>query len=640
MIGKLLANRYEIIDEIGDGGTSRVYRAKCHILNRFVAVKILKKEFIDDEEFVKKFDDEAKAAASIQHPNIVNIFDVGKEDDIHFIVMELMSHHTLKDYINGQDVFIKNKEVVKIALQIAEAIQVAHDKGIVHRDIKPQNILLTDDGNVKVADFGIARAMTTSTYVNTNDAIGSVHYASPEQSRGGFVDKRSDIYSFGVLLYELVTGRVPFDAETPIAIALKHLKEEAIAPALINMNINPALDKMILKCMQKDPANRYQNVYEIIERLEKLAQAPNQQVDFNDQLVNDATKTQIMPKLSSEDYQQDEDDYEEAPSKSKWTSKLIGFAGLGVALALIFLMIYFYGQFRDVNRQMPVQLANIEGMNLTEATTLLTGQGLYIEINSELNSLDVPANSIISQSPKADTMVKPGSKVLVIVSLGPEKSKMPPLQNLTLANARVELANIGLEITTVEEAFNALPKGLIISQTPEAGVEVADGDSVSVVISKGSEDNPISMPNLVGQTKSDALRLLADNGLVYGAIDTQHNDAPVNEVIEQSVVANTVVPEGTVVNFVISLGPKEEETTTADPNADIVKVFNLPLGDDKDIYIVRVAQVIEGEEIVIHDAIHRKEEENVPIAISARGEVTIRFYIDDVLFDEKTVMFE
>ncbi|PIE76893.1 MAG: hypothetical protein CSA13_02215 [Clostridiales bacterium] len=657
MIGKKLAGRYEIIEAIGDGGMSIVYRGHCHVLNRPVAIKILKEEFVDDAVFVKRFDQEAKSAASIQHANIVNVYDVGIEDDIHYIVMELLSDRTLKDYIEEQKVYLNTESIVRIGLQIAEALQVAHDKGIVHRDIKPQNILMTQEGNVKVADFGIARAVTSSTMVNTKEAVGSVHYSSPEQSRAGFVDKRSDIYSFGILLYELATGRVPFVGDTPIAIALKHLKEQPIPPHLINMHLNPALEALILKCISKDPINRYQNVYEIIERLETLQRNPDEAVVFDEVADEDKFSTRVLPKIGA-DLEQNavyagaavsaEEQFEingEDEKSGGFVIKPLFIIAviLGVIFASVFLASTFRGRGNTSAQQgdQSFELMKIEGMNYEEAAVLLSEKGLAVEVTEYRYSDSVAADVIISQKPKAETTVKSGQTIALVVSKGAKQIELPNLMGKTVDEARVILSNVDATLGEIKPENSDYEEGLIFSQTPVAGTAIESGAVVNIMVSTGVEVEQVVVPDIVGKTKNEALRLLENADLIYGAIDTEHSDTVEEDrVISQAIKAGEKVDEKTIVNFVISLGVDPATVSdTIDSGGKVTKTFRLPLDDQKSVQVIEVKKVVDGKEEVLYGKIHRKEEGVVVLNITGEGKQILRFYIDQELVEEREVDF-
>ncbi len=658
MIGKKLAGRYEIIEAIGDGGMSTVYCGHCHVLNRPVAIKILKEEFVNDAIFVKRFDQEAKSAASIQHANIVNVYDVGIEGDTHYIVMELLTNRTLKDFIEEQKVYLNTETIVRIGLQIAEALQVAHDKGIVHRDIKPQNILLTKEGNVKVADFGIARAVTSSTMVNTKEAIGSVHYSSPEQSRGGFVDKRSDIYSFGILLYELATGRVPFEGDTPIAVALKHLKEQPIPPHLINIHLNPALETLILKCISKEPINRYQNVYEIIERLETLQRNPDEPIVLDDDVVEDKYSTRVLPKIGAEHEQDapyaaaavvDASDQLEINGEDERTGKLairplfLLAAVLGIVLAVVFLIATFSGRATPPGQQanQSFELMKIEDMNYEEASKLLEEKGLSLEITERRYSDSVAADVIISQSPAAGTAIKTGQEIAVVVSRGAKQVELPDLKGKTVDEARVILSNIGAKFGEIKRETNDFEAGLIFSQSPVAGTTIEAGSIVNIMVSTGVEVDKVVVPDIVGKTKNQAIIMLKDAGLSHGAIFSEFSDTVETDVvISQSLESGSQVDEKTIVDFVISMGvDPSTASTTINSGGKSTKTFRLPLDDQKNVQVIEVKKVVDGKEETLYGKIHRKEEGVVVLSITGEGKQILRFYIDQEMVEEREVDF-
>lgn len=666
MIGQLLSNRYEIIEKIGDGGMSTVYKAQCHVLNRFVAIKVLKQEFESDQDLLSKFDKEAKAAASLQHANIVNIYDVGHDMGYHFIVMELVSSQTLKDFIKRQEVFLKNFQIVQIAQQIADALQAAHDKGIIHRDIKPQNILMTNDGKIKVADFGIARAVTSATLVNTNEAIGSVHYASPEQSRGGFVDKRSDIYSFGILLYELATGRVPFEGDTPITIALKHLKEVVVPPSLVNMSLNPTLEKIIMKAIEKDPGRRFQSVFEMMELFEKLSLNPDQELVWEDDAYDDLSRTTVLPKL--DDYF--EDDFAgQAPDQTRVTKnqraisldqepkgivRLLkqlhpGFVAAaivaGILIGLVIAVLATYAPFKDQQSQEAFALMDFSGLTLDAAMAEAEAIGLKVEMMGTAYAPDQPEGVVISQTPLPNSMVKTGRIVQVLLNEAPQAQLMPELVGLSLEEARVLIENAGLTVGRVDELQDELEKGKIFRQIPAPNTQVKDGQSVDLLISLGPEQSVVPMPELVGKSKAEAIALLEEVQLNYGAIETGYSAEIAKDLVMlQSIPVGTEVKVGTLVNLTLSLGPEDPtaETTTAEnPESDLItRPYFIPLKTDKDTYRIKVTKMVNDTEEVLYDAIHNKEEQSVQINISGKGEMRLLFYRDDELLEDRTEVFE
>lgn len=658
MIGKLLSNRYELIEKIGEGGMSTVYKAKCHVLNRLVAIKILKTEFNQDQDLLGKFDKEAKAAASLQHQNIVNIYDVGHDDQVHYIVMELVNSKTLKEFIKSQDVFLKNQQIVHIALQIADALQAAHDKGIIHRDIKPQNILITDDGKIKVADFGIARAVTSSTMVNTNEAIGSVHYASPEQSRGGFIDKRSDVYSFGILLYELATGRVPFEGDTPITIALKHLKEAVVPPSLVNMNLNPTLEKMILKAIQKDANLRFQSAYEMMEKFEQLSNNPDAELEWEDDQYDELSRTTILPDLSNfteQNQAQSSQIVKPAVDQSNKVLKAqenkmnpVGIAiatVVGIVVALIVLVLIFYKPFKGIDVDKEFALQDFTGKTLIEATELAKEKGLTIKQVDTLFSADQEPGIVLSQSPEPGTMIKTGREIQVIVSIGEETSFMPDLRNKTLDEVKLIIEEKGLILGSVKEEANDLAPGLVVSHRPEPNDDFTAGMTVDLVVSLGPETEDIKVPDLTGKTQEEAIQLLKSVKLNFGAIETAYsNTIKADLVMAQSIAVDTPVKEGTLVNFTLSLGKEggETEPTTAGANADgtVEKSFIIPLKTDQDETVIKVTKKVNGIEEVLYEQTHKREEQSVSIKISGKGEMNLIFYRDNEFLAERTEIFE
>ncbi len=643
MIGKYIADRYEIIEKIGDGGMSEVYRAKCHVLNRQVAVKILKHKFIEDADLVKRFDSEAKAAASIQHPNIVNIFDVGVEDNIHYIVMELLSNDTLKDYIAKHDGFINSQEIAKIGLQIAEGLAIAHDMGIIHRDIKPQNILMCGQSKLKVADFGIAHAVNGSVTRNAGEVIGSVSYASPEQSRGGYIDQRTDIYSLGVLLYELATNQVPFEGDVPVTVALKHLKEAPIPPSKINPDINTDLEKIILKCLQKLPDQRYQAVEFLMNDLRALIKGEDVALKTGD--LSTAV-TRVMPAVVDEIEITGEEHKEIDPKKG-----FVIAAVLGLLTAIIVLAIVFLPKYQAVTENPTFALPSVIGLDLQEAEQKLKQAGLNVIVEKSIMS-DLENNHIVVQSPKVGTMVKAGQDIIITPSLG---QMAPDLFGKDFASAEVELKSQEITLLKTGEAYSDQKAGVIISQNIKAGTAIKKGDEIEVVISLGDKKSDIvTMPELIGKTEAEAKALLKHSDLQVGEIEYDYNDARSGDVYEQSIPAGVRVSVDSAIDFSVSQGKEinvtssgEDEsenqqngevTTTAEATSS-QRTFYIPLGTDKDIYIIKVVAVGDNGEKVLHNKIHKREEESAAVTLTGKGDIHLRFYKDDVLIRDEVVDF-
>lgn len=556
MIGTLLGNRYEILEKIGEGGMAEVYKAKCHLLNRFVAVKILKEEYSRDKEFVDKFKAEAAAAGSISHNNIVNIYDVGSQDNVNYIVMEYVNGKTLKELIiqNGR---LDYNRAIDISIQIAKALECAHKTGIVHRDIKPQNILVTDDGNVKVTDFGIAKAANSATITNTNKVMGSAHYFSPEQAKGAFVDARTDIYSLGIVLYEMVTGRVPYDAESPVSVALKHLQEEVVPPKQINNNLPEGLNNLILKSMQKDAISRYQNVKDMLLDLQRIKNNSEYKVEignFSDE------HTKIMSPLSNTD----EDLEEETPKRSRKKIILIL-----IPLALLVIAAgFFSGWYLKSTKSAPknqtattkdVIVPKIKGLNEKDAEAALKNVGLQLQVVSREKS-DSPEGTVISSSPEEGETTKSNTEVRVYVSAGPQTSNIPDVTNLDIASASKMIENSGFLVGDKSfEYSETVPKDSIISQTPDAAAQASKNSKIDLVISKGTKIKYVTVPDLRGRSVSEAETLLGSVNLKLGNKTTiETTDVKqIDKVINQKPNANTQnVKEGSTVDITIGIEKK------------------------------------------------------------------------------------
>ena len=437
--GRLLGNRYEILEKIGSGGMATVYKAKCHVLNRYVAIKILRDEFTTDEEFVKRFEVEAQSAASITHPNIVSVYDVGVDGNLHYIVMELIKGKTLKEIIVEEKGPLPWKWSVNIAIQIASALETAHKNHIIHRDIKPHNIIITEDGVAKVTDFGIAKAVSNSTITAFGTTIGSVHYFSPEHARGGFTDEKSDLYSLGVVMYEMITGKVPFDADTPVSVALKHMQEEPTPAISVNPSIPVAVNDIIMKALKKDTNLRYQSATAMLIDLKRALKEPNGNFVDNSEYAD--FPTQRISTLS------DEDKSPKATEKKKKQNKFIAFIKkhkvLSTIIGLIILFALSLGLtigITNATRPKEVAIPNLVGKTVDEAKQILQDSNLiYVEEEPEYNS-EVEAGKIISQNPQyvENRNVRENTEIKVVVSLGTEKTTVPKFIGLTKEDAQNE----------------------------------------------------------------------------------------------------------------------------------------------------------------------------------------------------------
>lgn len=606
--GVFLADRYEILSKVGAGGMSDVYKAKDHILGRFVAIKVLRQEFSEDRNFVTKFRIEAQSAAGLEHPNIVNIYDVGNEDDTYYIVMEYVEGITLKSYIEGKGQ-LSFKESVSIAIQVARGIEAAHNKGIIHRDIKPQNIMISTDGKVKVTDFGIAKAASSNTI--SSDVMGSVHYVSPEQARNGFVDLRSDIYSLGIVMYEMVTGRVPFDGDTTVSVAIQHLQEEMTPPSTYAPNLPISFEKIILKCTQKNADRRYQNIEDLINDLRKSLTNPND--DFvviaplvdngktkvisedeikkikdgkeitppaeNNKAVNDTSLQGENEDGEDDDEDDEDDDYILNPKMDK----IFTIMGVVVLILIIIAIIYIAlmlagftntGSSKKENSQQTetqtesesesetetetVEMIDIIGMSKEDAQMALEKRGLKLIVIEKKDS-DEEEGTILSQSVDKGQKVEKGTNVEVTVASGSNSTKKVSVPNVvgkSEADAIYLLKESNLNYTVKREYSSSVKSGYVISQSPSSG-ELEENTTVTLTVSLGAEDDgKVTVPNVVGKSQSSGQQLLSSAGLKYTVTTDYSDTVEEGNIISQSVKADSKVEEGTTVKIVVSLGKK------------------------------------------------------------------------------------
>ncbi len=591
-VGMYLADRYEIVGKVGAGGMSDVYKAKDHILGRFVAIKVLKQEFSEDRSFVTKFRTEAQSAAGLEHPNIVNIYDVGSEEGLHYIVMEYVEGITLKTYVEKKDQ-LSFKEAISIAIQVARGIEAAHNKNIIHRDIKPQNIIISTEGKVKVTDFGIARAASANTI--SSDVMGSVHYSSPEQARNGFVDNRSDIYSLGIVMYEMVTGRVPFDGDTTVAVAIQHLQEEMVTPSAYAPNLPVSLEKIILKCTQKNPDRRYQSIAELLSDLRKSLVSPNEDFVVIAPLVDNG-KTKV---ISGEELQQikdgvvittsgdeededsaDEDDIKDDDEEdggilNPKMDKAVTIMGIVVAVIIVIVIIYFIGSllglFRFRNNKGTesqtetqtqtetgtgemVPMIKIVGMSKEEASEALENIGLTLFV-AKVEESDEEEGTVLTQSVSEGESVLVGSYVEVSVAAG-RTEVLITVENVVGASESDAVSRLTAQGLVADKSYEyneTVPAGQVISQNPTSGSTVSEGAAVKLVISQGVQS--VSVPSVLGKDQAAAQSELTSAGLVVSGVSQEYSETvAAGQVISQSIAGGKTVAYGTEISLTVSLG--------------------------------------------------------------------------------------
>ena len=583
LIGKMLDNRYEILDVIGVGGMSVVYKAYCHRLHRFVAIKVLKKDLAGDDEFRRRFHEEAQAVAMLSHPNIVAVYDVSKGADLDYIVMELIDGITLKQYMRKKDGKLNWREALYFANQIVQALGHAHGRGIIHRDIKPQNIMVLRDGSVKVADFGIARIMSVSqSSTLTQEALGSVHYISPEQARGSHIDARADIYSAGVVLYEMLTGRLPFDGDTPVSVALQHINATPLAPREIDPEIPAGLEEITMKAMAPRIDLRYLNAEAMIQDLEEFRKDPEITFHYNlasfrgsqpepdepTQKVDTPTpparrqrvrhKVPVSASERGRDYDEDEEAYEDEEGGHRRLVIPIVVVVCLVAAAVGLWLAFFSGIFEKAEM---VEVPYLLGRTLTEVY-----EDPGVMDNFQVNRVSTEFSDvykegeIISQDPTAHISAEKGTTINVVVSGGQEYLEMIDVLDMSYEKAVAQLEGMGLVVEEPEtENSDTIAEGNVISSSPEAGAPVLPGDSVHLVISLGEEIKTVRMPNVTGQTLESARVTLTSQGLTIAGVTEVTNDRPQGQVIFQSIPEGTEVEEGTSLTLQVSKGPAEPE---------------------------------------------------------------------------------
>jgi serine/threonine protein kinase len=673
LIGRMLANRYEILEKIGVGGMATVYKAKCHVLNRFVAVKVLKEEFITDIEFIRRFKSEAQTAASLTHPNIVSIYDVGNEGDVYYIVMELIQGKTLKEII-VEDGKLSWKWSVNIAIQIASALETAHKNNLIHRDIKPHNIIITEDGMAKVTDFGIAKAVSNSTITAFGTTIGSVHYFSPEHAKGGVTDAKSDIYSLGIVMYEMLTGRVPFDADTPVSVALMQVQEEPIEPRKLNPQIPISVNNIILKAMQKDPADRYQSATEMLVDLSTALKRPDDDfVKINKKF--DTLQTQKLSTLYDIDSKAIKDDEDEeaeevARPRNKKKRGFFGFMKDHIFLSFILIAVILFSValggtilIMNLTKSKDVQIPNLvktaSGVRLTEqqaveiynSTEFKKKNDLKIEYveDETINGETVEPGQVVKQNPNyvENRKIKVKDQITIYVRKEREAKtlKMIDLTGKTTEEAEKLLADLGYvgKITYEDENSDSLKTGLIIRQTIQSGIEFKDNADLTLTISKGSDK--VDVPNALGKTEGEAKKLIGDAGFTVKVEYTENNDKSDGIVLKQSNTDKAKTDE--VITITVNKVQKTKSVAVTIDLSKYVQVAKAPTNTvdnttnstTTDTPGVTTAEV----KLKVGDDVYGGEKYNVTtkptITIYGRGNMKVALIIDGITKITKDIDF-
>lgn len=618
MLGKVLGARYELIEKIGCGGMAIVFKAKCLYLNRYVAVKVLRPELVDDEEFVLRFKRESQSVAGLSHPNIVNVYDVGEDENIYYIVMEYVKGCTLKEYIKESGM-IEPGEAVIIAMKVASAIKYAHENGIVHRDIKPQNILIGEDGTVKVADFGIARTTRSGTLTaSDSNVLGSVHYISPEQARGGYVDQKSDIYSFGIVMFEMLTGSVPFKGDSPVIIALKHMNDKINSLSEFNPEIPDNMQHIVSKCVEKEPRNRYKDVEQLLDDLNLVAENPAYVLQAKEDDDDQSTKS-IKP----------------LPKEVVNNKPLKVLMKLAFSAAIVFLIAWaalagYNALFQqNIGISEDTTVPNLVGLTETQARTLLQEQGLFIRVSDRINNEQFDRGYVISQNHETGLNVSRDTVVEVVVSLGFQTVLVPNVIGQTLLQAEQLITNEGLRVEDIQYIYSNFPADTIIRQSISAETPVDYNSSIVLVVSRGPEQTIVEVSRYIGLRREMAETLILEDNLVVGVVTSEYNDEfPENTIFRQQPAEGDIVEQNRAINLWVSLGSQPSYP----------KQLEVPLSlEGANPVTIRLIRIIDGS--VAYENEHNRSEGTVVIDLREAGIVMYRLYIDEVFNKEVTVDF-
>src|SRR5665647_2487016 len=633
MSSRLLAGRYELLEKIGDGGMAVVYKAKCRLLNRFVAIKILKSDFTKDLKIIESFRKESQAAASLSHPNIVNVYDVGREGNIYYIVMELIEGRVLSDIIK-EDGPMDYRSAIEIGKQMASALSLAHKNHIIHRDVKPHNILITEDGVAKITDFGIAKAVDSATIVgHSNTIMGSVHYFSPEQARGGYVDEKSDIYSLGIVLYELVTGRVPFDADNPVAVALMHINEEILPPSQLVKGLPTAVENIIMKATNKYSINRYASADEMLEAL-KNADIVANIVGASDNGVKSNIAVPVAAVAAVAENAKENDLNNTKGKKPKKKFRFNKFKAAAAVLALICAIpvsALILSGISAVGANNNIEVPDLSGMTYEEAEVALKDSKLSIEKGDEVIDNDFEAGLIVSQIPTSGSKVKAGKSVVVSISKGVKEGMVPNIIGKSLEDALFLLDKYGFnEGSTTVEASD-MPKDIVIKQSPEAGSEEKPGATIDISVSEGPQE---TAPDVIGMNVLDAEAVLKAADLKVGDIVYEMSDVYAKDIViwEQDVKGANLKP-GTTVNLKVSTGTEPAGSKAIALDIDYGSAAN------QVFYLTVTINDESGTHSIISREQRIKDNGSEIVSLSGVGAGTVTVIFDNDVVMQKNVNF-
>ncbi len=652
MEGIILGNRYELIKKIGGGGMALVYKAKCNLLNRYVAVKILRSEFVNDNEFVKRFRIEAQSAASLSHPNIVSIYDVGQEDDIYYIVMEYINGNTLKDYIieNGK---LSWREAMSLSIQVCSAIEHAHKNNIIHRDIKPHNILLTKDGIAKVTDFGIARAVTSTTITMAGSTIGSVHYFSPEQARGGYTDVKSDLYSLGIMLYEMVTGQLPFDADTAVGVAMKHIQTEAKQPIDLDNTLPLNVNKVIMKSIEKDQLKRYESAEKMLQDLNKIMENPYTEFDETKKLDDFSTKR--IEIIGDEELIKKSNEQKNQKNQKKKKNKVASMIALIISLAIIVsvgvafnkVVMPWLGPIVFPDQETNTLIQKYVGRNIEEVKAELDQKEIKYDIK-EVFSDSFEEGLIVSQDPTEGSDVKIGkyTKFIFEVSKGMDKIPLSDYKWKEYRDVESRLKQLDLDVEVMDEHSEEVGSGYVIRTYPKAGTNVDKGSQIIIYKSIGPEIKLAKIPNVVGMTESEAKTALLESNLVLGKIYPEDVSGYTGTIVKQEPAAFTEVDEGTPVDIYFNVVTEtvideidiNKEPSISNYSHESIKLNNPNKYDDQIRVHVFITPSDTGRTKIFIDDVKMKSDFplDLLIPVPENGSTEVEVRLDNILYRKFT----